>query len=104
VTHYKERLLLTVALIPVIDLSAQTVYPDIVMNYSTKGDLVKYFPYSTVRVIDNRVDTTTIYTAQTGVYPPRHVNFNEPAAVVIKKYIDSSVRNSKKGVGELLMD
>jgi hypothetical protein len=104
VKHYKKRLLLTVALIPVLDLNAQTVYPDIVVKYPTKGNLVKYFPYSTVLVIDNRVDTTRIYTHETGTYPPRHVNFNEPAAVVIKKYIDSSVRDSRKGPGELLIN
>lgn len=102
--HYTKRLLLTVALIPVIGLRAQTVYPDIAVTYPIKGDLVQYFPYSTVRVIDNRIDTTKIYTAQTGIYPPRHVNFNEPAAAVIKKYIDSSIRDSKKGPGELLIN
>lgn len=103
-THYKKRLLLTVALIPAIGIHAQTVYPDIVVKYSTKGDLVKYFPYSTVQVIDNRMDTTKIYTKQTGIYPPRHVNFNEPVATVIKEYIDSSLRNSEKGAGELLIN
>lgn len=104
VTHSKKRLLLTVALIPALGLRAQTVYPDIVVTYPIKGDLVKYFPYSTVRVIDNRIDTTKIYTAQTGIYPPRHVSFNEPAAAVIKKYVDSSIRDSKKGTGELLIN
>jgi hypothetical protein len=71
------------------------------VKYPTKGNLVQYFPYSTVRVIDNRLDTTKIYTRETGIYPPHHVNFNEPAAAVIKKYIDSAVRDSKKGAGEL---
>lgn len=104
VIHYKKRLLLTVALIPAIGLHAQTVYPDIVVKYPIKGDLVKYFPYSTVWVIDNRMDTTKIYTEQTGVYPPHHANFNEPAAAAIKRYIDSSIRDSKKGTGELLIN
>ena len=103
-TRYKKRLLLTVALIPVMGLHAQTVYPDIVVKYPVKGDLVKYFPYSTVRIIDNRMDTTKIYTEQTGKYPPHHANFNEPAAAVIKRYIDSSIRDSKKGDGELLIN
>lgn len=103
-THYKKRLLLTVALIPVFGLNAQTVYPDIVVKYPVKNELVKYFPYSTVQVIDNRMDTTKIYTEQTGIYPPHHANFNEPAAAVIKRYIDSSIRDSKKGTGELLIN
>lgn len=87
----------------VLSINAQTVF-DIVVKYPTEGNLVQYFPYSTVRVIDNRVDTTKIYTRQTGMYPLCHVNFSEPAAVVIKKYIDSSVRNSTKGTGELLIN
>jgi hypothetical protein len=91
VKHYKKRLLLTVAHIPFIGLRAQTAYPDIVVKYPKKGDLLKYFPYSTVRVIDNRMDTTKIYTKQTGIYPPPYANFNEPAAAVIKKNIDSAV-------------
>jgi hypothetical protein len=74
VTFYKKRLLLTVALIPVINLSAQTVYPEIVVKFPTKSNLVKYFPYLTVRIIDHRMDTTKIYPKQTGIYLLRQVN------------------------------
>lgn len=89
---------------PFFGMYAQYTQPGITIKYPKNDRLVKYFPYATVQVIDNRLDTAKIYTTQTGVYPPQHVNFTEPASLVIKKYIESSVGASEKGAGELLIN
>jgi len=98
------RALLTVVFLYTLAANGQAVRSDIALQQPAKGRLVPYFPYSSVQVIDNRLDTTKIYTEETGIYPPHNVAFTEPAAAAIKKYIDASVSASQKGHTELLID
>jgi hypothetical protein len=98
------RLLLTVVFLFTLVANGQSIRPDIAVKQPAKGRLVPYFPYSSLQVIDNRLDTTKIYTEETGIYPPHNVAFTEPAAVVIKKYMDASVSASRRGHTELLIN
>lgn len=97
-----NRLFLLIVCVAAFGLHGQAQRPNITLQQRNEN-LVAYFPYSSVRVIDTRLDTTKIYTEETGYYPPHSVTFAEPATEAIKKYINTAVQKSDKGSGELLI-
>jgi len=87
-----------------LNLNAQVKRSDIDLGQAKKGRRIQYFPFDKIQVLDNRFDTSCIYTEETGVYPPHTVSFTEPAASAIEKYIYRLVSKSKKGNKELLFN
>lgn len=101
----KIQIVVAIALfVGAFNVSGQVKRSDIDLEQAKKGRPVSYFPFDKIQVLDNRFDTTCIYTEETGVYPPHTVSFTEPAAVAIKKYLLRLVGKSKKGNRELLLN
>lgn len=64
---------------------------------------INYFPFDSIQVIDNRVDTTKILITEDGNYPPTYLNFIPSTSSAIKNYISSAVKDFPKGNKKLLI-
>ena len=70
----------------------------------TKKLPLKYSPFSEVQILDNRFDTTQLFTIEDGEYPIRRLNIDQPAAYTIKKYITEAILPLSKGNKTLLIN
>lgn len=62
-------------------------------------------PFNKVVLLDNRIDTSKIGTAQTGAFNKiATVRFTDPASVAIQKYIDELIRNAETEPQTLLIN
>ena len=61
------------------------------------------FPFDSVIVLDNRNDKSNIQMNENGKYPIECLNFAEPAAIAIKKYIKASEKGITLGNKRILL-
>lgn len=74
------------------------------LPYSRRGMGIKYSPFGSVQVLDNRLDTGQIYIVQTGGYPPGRVVFDTVASAAIGGYLDEVIHHTRHGQETLLVD
>jgi hypothetical protein len=65
---------------------------------------IHYIPFKKVIVLDNRFDTSKIYTFETGEYPLIYLRFDRPAKDAIKAYIEKEIGPLQKGDKTLLIN
>lgn len=64
---------------------------------------VSYTPFGSIEVLDNRADTTKLYTIQNGRYPSLSVDLDTPVAVALREYMDAISSRMKRGNAHLLV-
>ncbi len=74
------------------------------LQYSGRGMGIKYTPFGSVQVLDNRLDTGQIYIVQTGQYPPGRVVFDTIASAAIEGYLEDAIHYTRHGQETLLVD
>ncbi|MBS1669107.1 MAG: hypothetical protein JST58_17150 [Bacteroidetes bacterium] len=65
---------------------------------------IDYFPFQNIILLDNRIDTSQVYTFENGQFPIEKLSFEGPAYVAIREYIQSIIAPLKKGNGTLLIN
>lgn len=101
----KSLLVLTINLSWVVSGEAQmNTIPLGHLQYSARGMGVKYTPFGSVQVLDNRLDTGQIYIVQTGEYPPGRVAFDTMASAAIGGYLEDIIHHTRHGQDSLLVD
>ena len=68
---------------------AQTIIP---LTFHGKIHGIHQVPFNKVVVFDNRMDTTKIKIFENGKYPIKVLNFDKPAPLAIKDYIENSIK------------
>jgi len=74
------------------------------LQYSGRGLGIKYTPFGSVQVLDNRLDTGQIYIVQTGEYPPGRVVFDTIASAAIGGYLEDIMHHTRHDEETLLVD
>ena len=69
-----------------------------------KKAIVKYSPFGTVQVLDNRFDRTRLFTYENSNYPPYYITFAETAALSIKGYLENANQRGLHGNDTLLLN
>jgi hypothetical protein len=64
---------------------------------------VAYTPFGSVLVLDNRPDTTRLYTIQSGQYPPLEVDLDTPVRVAVQQYLEAAMSFVSKRNDRLLV-
>jgi hypothetical protein len=73
------------------------------LHGSPKALPVSYTPFNSIEVLDNRADTTRLYTIQNGRYPPLSVDLDTLARVALGQYMNGLLRGVKQGDARLLV-
>lgn len=76
-------------------LKAQVVNHSFQVKYPKGKMIIDHLPFKKVKVLDNRVDTSLFYFAESGIYPPTQVSFEKQIGSVIENYFDEAVARSK---------
>ncbi len=74
------------------------------LPYSRRGLGIKYTPFGSVQVLDNRMDIGQIYIVQIGEYPPGRVVFDTVASAAIGGYLEDVIHHTRHGQETLLVD
>lgn len=96
-------LICTIFLLTLFKSQSQTI-SNIPLTIDKHHLNINYFPFDSILVLDNRFDTTKIYTDENGNYPPTYLNFSPSTSLAIKNYIDSAVKNFPRGDKKLLIN
>lgn len=95
-------LTLSSLLITLFNLEGQTT-STIPLHVDKHSLNINYFPFDSIQVLDNRFDTTKIFIAENGNYPPTYLNFSPSTSIAIKNYINDAVKDCRKGDKKLLI-
>ncbi len=102
IQHTALSLLGIVALF--ITTSAQPRPNNIHLAFDHRTLNMVYTPFCAVEVLDNRVDTTKIYTVYDGNLSPNVVRFAQPAHVEIQEYIQKAISAIPHGSETLVIN
>jgi hypothetical protein len=62
------------------------------------------FPFSEVIVLDNRIDTVTLYNFEDGKFPPQSLRFGTGCSSLIKNAIGGATKKFRRGNNQLLIN
>lgn len=86
------------------NLLAQINTVTVALKFDKKSLHITSFPFNEIIVLDNRIDTSKIFTYQNGKYPPTTLTLAQPTSITIKNYIQNATSNLLKENKTLLIN